>query len=289
MQRGLGKGLEALIPLGDRGAVPEGIREEIVKIAVSKIKPNKYQARKVFDEEKLKELADSIQDKGVIQPLVVSPSLVSGEYELIAGERRLRASQMAKLTEVPAIIRNVTEKERHQISLIENLQREDLNPIEEAKAFTSLMEEFKLTQDEVSRLVGKDRSVVANTVRLLSLSDEIQELISRNMISAGHARTLAGVDDREKQNEIARRIINEKLTVRDIEKITQDWKSVTKKLPRRSKKSPEAVDLENELQRLLGAKVELISRGKKGKIIIHFYSLDELDRLLAMLKSKKHK
>ncbi|MFN3966312.1 MAG: ParB/RepB/Spo0J family partition protein [Endomicrobiia bacterium] len=284
MQKGLGKGLDALIP----GILPEIEltkipKEEIQKIPLEKIKPNRYQARKKFDETKLKELAESIKEKGLLQPLIVSPSIIPGEYELIAGERRYRASYIAGLTEVPAIVRSVTDKEKAQISLIENLQREDLNPIEEAKAYKRIIEEFNITQEELAKLIGKDRSVIANSLRILNLPESVQDMISEGIITSGHARALASIQEEEKIKEISERIQKEKLTVREVEKIVQDWKTTLKKRPAIRKRPPEIVSLENNLQKLLGTKVQVFSRGKKGKIVIYFYSLDDLDRLLKKL------
>jgi len=288
MKKALGRGLDALIPEITPSVKTGG--EEIQKIPVEKIKPSKYQPRKKFDNTKINELADSIKKRGVIQPLVVSPSPVPGEYELVAGERRLRASRIAGLKEVPVIIRHTAEKEKFQISLIENLQREDLNPVEEARAYQNIMKEFNITQEELSGMVSKDRSVVANTVRLLGLGEKIQDMIESGLISAGHARVLAGIDDRNRQNELANEIIRKKLTVREIEELVQEWKQ-TSSLARhkKHKRAPEVIDLENKLQTLLGTKVRLISRGKKGKIIIFFYSLDDLDRLLLRLKKTSRK
>ncbi len=285
MQKGLGRGLDALISgVFTETETTKIPKEEIQKIPLDKIKPNRYQARKKFDETKLKELADSIKEKGLLQPLIVSPSIIPGEYELIAGERRYRASYIAGLTEVPVLIRSVTDKEKAQISLIENLQREDLNPIEEAKAYNRIIEEFKITQEELAKLIGKDRSVIANSLRMLNLPDFIQDMISEGIITSGHARALASIPEEEKLKEITERIQKEKLTVREVEKIVHDWKTSLKKKPLTKKRSPEIVSLENNLQKLLGTKVQVFSRGKKGKIVIHFYSLDDLDRLLRILK-----
>ena len=290
MHKGLGKGLDALIPVNEKISV-RGATEEIVKIPIDKIRPNKYQARTKFDENKLKQLAESIKEKGVIQPVIVSPSVIPGEYELIAGERRLRAAKLANLEQIPVIIRNVNETERYQISLIENLHRDDLNPIEEAKAYQNFINEFNLTQEELAKIISKDRSVIANTLRLLTLPEYIQDLISQNIISPGHGRALVGINDESKQQEIVKRIIKEKLTVRDIEKIVQDWKTITQKgIRKKSKRIPEIINLENELQSLLELKVQLIPHGnKKGKVVIYYNSLDEFDKLLNLLRTKKQK
>jgi ParB family chromosome partitioning protein len=286
MQKGLGKGLEALIPtIGAEPAAAKG--EEIQKIRIDKVRPNRYQSRDDFDVEKLKELAESIKEKGVIQPLLVTQSPIPGEFELIAGERRLRAAQMADLTEIPAIIKQVTNKEKYQISLIENIQRDNLNPVEEAKAFKGIMKEFSITQEELSKLIGKDRSVVANTLRLLNLPEQIQCLVISGAISAGHARALAGINSEKKQSELAERIKNEKLTVREVERIAQDWKTgATESKSVKKKKPAEVFAMEHNLQKALGTKVEIVTgRGmKKGKIILYYYSLEDFDRLVSCLR-----
>lgn len=283
MTKNLGRGLEALIPAGLERTSGGG-KAGVTEISIKKIKPNKYQPRKKFNEEKLQILSDSIKEKGIIQPLIVSESVIPGEYELIAGERRLRAAQMAGLTEVPAVVRAVSEQERYQLSLIENLQREDLDPIEEAKAYQNIMKEFDITQESLAKLLGFDRSVIANTLRLLNLSEDIQDMIAGSLISPGHGRMLAGIENSSQQQELVKRILREKLTVREIETIVKDWKAgrtVTKK----RKRLPEIVDLENDLQRTLGTKVLVSARGKKGRITIFFWSLDELNKLLKILRS----
>jgi len=285
MAKGLGKGLEALIPVAEKPV--SGEKEGIAKISVDKIKPNRYQPRTKFNDEKLHSLAESIKERGVIQPIIVSESVIPGEYELIAGERRLRAAEIAKLSEIPAIVRTVTDQERYQISLIENLQREDLNPIEEARAYQNIMKEFGLTQDNLAKLLGSDRSVVANTLRLLNLSEEIQDMISEGLISPGHGRMLAGVGSESRQKGLVKRILREKLTVREIEAIVKDWKISGRAVTKKRKRQAEIVDLENDLQRTLGTKVVVSARGAKGKITIFFWSLDELNKILKILRTQK--
>jgi ParB family chromosome partitioning protein len=285
MAKGLGKGLEALIPAAEKPV--SGEKEGVARIPVDKIKPNKYQPRTKFNDEKLHSLAESIKERGVIQPIIVSESVVPGEYELIAGERRLRAAEIAKLSKIPAVVRTVTDQERYQISLIENLQREDLSPIEEAKAYQNIMKEFGLTQDSLAKLLGSDRSVVANTLRLLNLSEEIQDMISEGLISPGHGRMLAGVGSESKQKGLVKRILREKLTVREIEEIVKNWKTSGKTATGKRKRQAEIVDLENDLQRTLGTKVLVNARGTKGKITIFFWSLDELNKILKILRTQK--
>jgi len=290
-KKGLGKGLEALIPIleeKENNLSKINTEDIIQKIDISKIKANKYQPRHEFNNEKLKELAESIKQKGIIQPLIITESVVPGEYELIAGERRLRAANLAGLKQVPAIIKKSNEQEKFLFSLIENLQRENLNPIEEANAYKKLTTDFNLTQEQIANIVGKDRTVITNVLRLLNLPDEIQDLISKGLITTGHARTLAGLTDKQQQKQLADKILNEKLTVREIEKLVADWKKETSKIKRR-KRSPEVVSLENDLQKILGTKVELKTHGKKGKLIIYFYSLNELDNILKFFKKTKIK
>ena len=226
----------------------------------------------------------------MIQPLVVTP--IDGGYELIAGERRLRAAKIAGLTEVPIVLKKVTDREQFQISLIENLQREDLNPIEEAQAFKRLMEEFILTQEELAKMVGKGRVVIANTLRLLSLPKELQDAVSGGAISAGHARSLVSISDPNLQKEVAEKILREHLSVRDVEKIVSDWKGAFHdgKIKVRLRKDPEIRQAEESLQKFLGTKVQITARGKgetaAGWLKIAYYSLDDLERLIKILKKK---
>ncbi len=291
-QRGLGKGLDALIPASVRQpvAAPGAPLAPTDKVSVAKIRPNRYQPRTRFNEELLNELAESIRQQGLIQPLVVTPVDGNGEYELIAGERRLRASKIAGLTEVPVVVRKVTDREQFQIALVENIQREDLNPIEEAVAFKKLMEEFGLTQEELARTVGKGRVVIANTLRLLNLPQSLQNAVSDGTISPGHARNLVSISDPQLQKEIAERILAEKLTVRDVEKVVADWKGAieTGAVELAPRKEPEIRDLEETLQKVLGTKVEIRARGKgkdvKGFIKMAYFSLDDLERLVAIFK-----
>jgi ParB family chromosome partitioning protein len=291
MHKALGRGLDSLIPGASIPVQQQTGKESTSAISIDKIKPNKYQPRTHFNETKLKELADSIKHHGLAQPLLVTPSAVPGEYELIAGERRWRACRMAGLKEVSVVVRKVSDKERLQLAIIENIQRENLNPIEEAQAYKRLAEEFNHTQEQLAAVLGKDRSVVANTLRLLNLPDEIKEAIAEGVITAGHGRILAGVDDAAQQKSLAKRILVEKLTVREVEKIVADWKSVIAQTAgKRSakKQSAEIVQLAEELQRQLGTKVKMVGRPQKGKIEIYYYSLKELERLVLCIKTKKH-
>jgi ParB family chromosome partitioning protein len=292
MRKALGKGIEALIPKVSRVAPME-----VINIDINKIKPNKYQSRMQFDQEKLKELANSIKREGIVQPIIVSPS---GEnYQLVAGERRWWAAKMAELKEIPAVVRSVSNREMFEISLIENIQREDLNPVEEATAFERLMKEFNLTQQGLADHLGKTRSTVANTLRLMNLPEEIKEFVSRRLISAGHARALLSIQGEKKQIELARRIIKQKLPVRETEDIVERLRlkrTASGKRIAEKEKSPEVIELEEELQRILGTKVRIKSTGSgrfspgqgakvRGKIEIEYYSLEDLERIVDLLRS----
>ena len=294
--RGLGKGLDALIPAADTNAKTVsnkntsekegGESETIVKI--TKVEPNRDQPRKNFDEDALQELADSIKQFGLLQPILVQDRKT--HYEIIAGERRWRAAKLAGLKEVPVIIRDYTEQEILEISLIENIQREDLNPIEEALAYKKLLTEFNLKQDEVAERVSKSRTAVTNSMRLLKLCDEVQQMIIDDMISTGHARALISIEDPEEQYTIAQRVFDEKLSVRDVEKLVKNLNKPEK--PKKDAtdatedKSLEIVyqDITEKLKQALGTKVDIISKGNGfGKIEIEFYTHDDLDRIIELL------
>ena len=286
MHKALGKGLDSLI--STVGLQNVKAKESLLMIPIIKIKPNKYQPRISFNDENLKELSKSIKKYGLAQPILVSPSSIPGEYDLIAGERRLRACKMASINTIPAVVRQTTEKEKFQLSLVENIQRDNLNPVEEADAFEKIMAEFDLTQEQLSDMLGLGRSKIANTLRLLHLPDYIKEAIKNGSISSGHARALVVVDNSTKQKELAERIIKEKLTTREVEHIVQTWKNAIKsgRITTKKRKSTEVIELENSLQRILGTKVIINNKKKKGWIHIAFYSLDHFDNLVSLLKSK---
>jgi ParB family chromosome partitioning protein len=271
MKPALGKGLEALLP--ERG-------EEVIRIEVEKITPNEYQPRKVFRDEALQDLAASIKEKGVLQPVIVSRT-GDGTFRLIAGERRWRAAVLAGLRKIPALIKEASSRDAIEIALIENIQREELNPVETADAFQRLLREFNVTQEELSQRVGKDRATIANYLRILKLPDEIKSLINTGTLSMGHAKALLSVEGKQKQLAVAKQIIRGTLSVRAAEalctRLTQP--------PQRKKKTklPEVEDLEHKLTRALATKVRLHHRNKRGRIEIEYYSLDELDRLLEIL------
>lgn len=287
--RGLGKGLDVMIPniVGEskekkqKAEAQEKSAETTV--AITKVEPNRKQPRKFFDEDSLQELADSIKQFGLLQPILVQDR--KSYYEIIAGERRWRAARLAGLKEVPVIIKNYSDQEIVEIALIENIQREDLNPIEEAQAYKRLLEEFHLKQDEVAERVSKSRVAVTNSIRLLKLSDKVQQMVIDDMISTGHARALLAVEDEEEQYALAQKIFDEKLSVRDIEKIVKNLHKPSK-AKKMDDKTMQAIylDIEEKLKQKLSTKVVVSSKGEgTGKIEIEFYSHEDLDRILDMI------
>lgn len=293
--RGLGKGLDSLIPnamgeakvkkdTNEKKAEEEQSRQETI-VKISMVEPNRKQPRKNFDEDALQKLSDSIKQFGLIQPILVQDR--KDHYEIIAGERRWRAAKMAGLKEIPVIIRNYSEREIMEISLIENIQREDLNPIEEAQAYKRLLEEFHLKQDEVAERVSKSRAAVTNSMRLLKLSDEVQQMLIDDMISTGHARTLLAIEDPEEQYTVAQKIFDEKLSVRDVEKLVKNLHKPEKTVKKAvDNKTMEAIylDIEEKLKARLSTKVTVTSKGDgAGKIEIEFYNHEDLDRLIDMM------
>jgi ParB family chromosome partitioning protein len=280
----LGRGLEAIMsPL--TANQNNDAAEKIENISIDKIKPNRHQPRTIFNEEKLQELADSIKENGLIEPIIVVRSVAPGEYELIAGERRLRASKLAGLTEIRAIIQEgASDKDKLDLALIENIQREDLNPIEEAKAYKKYSEEYKYTQEQIAKIVKKNRSVIANTMRLLNLPENIQNMIIEGKISSGHGRMLASITDENKIQDLVNQILNEGLTVRDIEnKVSQEKGKVTRFVVTKQQDA-EILNLIDELQRVYGTKISISGNGKKGKIIFNYSNLEDLERISNILK-----
>ncbi len=299
---GLGKGLDSLIP--DMNVTPvsntqtktkviEKVVEKVVekpvevKVKISKIEPNKEQPRKNFDEDALIELSESIKQHGVLQPLLVQEK--KGYYEIVAGERRWRAAKLAGLKEVPVIIKKFTEQEIVEISLIENIQRENLNPIEEAIAYKRLLTEFNLKQDEVAERVSKSRTAVTNSMRLLKLENRVQQMVIEEKLSTGHARALLGVEDPELQYQMANKVFDEKLSVREVEKLV---KSINK--PKKQLKKPVEInqavydDMSEKLKQIMGTKVSILPKSQeKGKIEIEYYSSDELERIIDLFMSTK--
>lgn len=289
----LGKGLDSLIankvgtaPLAENKKSEEKPTE--VKVKISKVEPNREQPRKNFDEDALLELAESIKQFGVLQPLLVQDR--KDYYEIIAGERRWRAAKIAGLKEVPVIIKKLTEQEMVEISLIENIQRENLNPIEEALAYKRLLNEFNLKQDEVAERVSKSRTAVTNSMRLLKLNEKVQQMVIDDMLTTGHARALLGIEDQEKQYVVAQQIFDEKLSVRETEKLVKKIQK-EKDLPEKKKEElDEQValayhDVEEKMKLILGTKVNIRAKdNKKGKIEIEYYSMDEFNRIFEMMQ-----
>ena len=293
--RGLGKGLDALIPSAIGSEVSKNTstkskqekkeekKEGETLVNITKVEPNREQPRKNFDEDALLELSDSIKQFGVIQPILVQDR--KDHYEIIAGERRWRAAKLAGLKEVPVIIKNYTEREIVEISLIENIQRQDLNPIEEAQAYKRLLTEFNLKQDEVAERVSKSRTAVTNSMRLLKLSDEVQQMVINDMLTTGHARALLAIENPEEQYTLAQKVFDEKLSVRDVEKLV---KSISKpaKPKKKDNKTLELIyqDIEEKLKQALSTKVSVVSKGDgAGKIEVEFYSHDDLERLIDLI------
>ena len=278
---GLGKGLSAL--MGDdsleevQSLVADGT--QIMQILIENLLPSHFQPRHIFDDSALNDLADSIREKGVLQPLLVRPAPnQTSKYEIIAGERRFRASKMAGLTQLPVIIKEFDDKAALEIALIDNLQRENLNPLEEAKAYVPLMKEFDYTQEELARVVGKSRSYVANMMRLLDLPQPVQNMLIKKEITIGHARSLLGVENAEK---IAKEIVKKGLSVRQTEELVKE-----KPLPEVKsivEKDKDVASLEKDLSELLGSKVTIHWNGKKGTVVIHYQSLEKLDFILQKL------
>lgn len=297
-KKGLGKGLDSLIP--DNKSMKSVTSEKTVEskedaaaksgvrvMKINEVEPNRDQPRKNFDEDALLELSDSIKQFGVLQPLLVRKR--KDYYEIIAGERRWRAAKLAGVKEVPVIEKEYTDQEILEIGLIENIQRENLNPIEEAIAYKRLLEEFNLKQDEVAERVSKSRTAVTNSMRLLKLSDKVQQMIIDDMISTGHARALLAIDDPELQYTLANKIFDEKLSVRETEKLVKEIKNPKK--PKEKKPVANSFiyqDLEEKMKSVFGTKVSIASKGKgKGKIEIEYYSDDELEHLFDMMMSIK--
>jgi len=284
--RGLGRGLEALIVDTEIEAVNtqgQTTQDGINYIDINEIKPNKNQPRKMFNSEKLQELADSIQEHGVIQPLIVRT--IDNGYELVAGERRWRAARLAGLKTVPCLIRELNEEENALIAIIENMQREDLNPIEEADGLNRMIDNFGLTQDQVSKSVGKSRPYITNSLRLLKLPDEIKTMLSLGTLTPGHGRALLAISDAKNQLAIAQKIINEGLSVRTVESMAEKKQEPKSARHKHAERDANMLQLERELKDVLGTKVKINMAGKKGKIEIEYYSREELERLIELLKS----
>lgn len=291
--RGLGRGLDALFAeqapiMPDNRVETEEksnshVGDKVLYIDINDIKPNAEQPRKTFDKEKISELSQSIIEHGIIQPLVVRKS--GKHYEIVAGERRWRAAREAELSVVPCIVRQFSDEENMLVAIIENMQREDLNPIEEAMGLEQMISAYGMTQEEVSKSVSKSRPYITNTLRLLKLPEEIKALVSEGKISTGHARALITVKNKTKQEELCKKIIKDGISVRDVERLASEEKK-TRKKPLKRVKSPDTLNVERELKDIYGTKVTINSRGNKGTVELEFYSKDELNRLIDLLKFK---
>ena len=279
-KRGLGRGLRALIP-----DIETVAGHEVRELPVDVILPNPFQPRKQFDESKLAELADSIKQHGIVQPLVVRQK--GDSYELVVGQRRLEAARMIGLEKVPVIVKSLKDIEMVQVALIENLQREELNPIEEAEAYKRLVEEFGMTQEELAKVLGRSRPTITNTLRLLSLSPEVQAIVSRGTISMGHARALLAIDDLKLQEKVCKYVVEKQLSVRETEELVRRVVATGRlqktKAKADQKKDPHIVSIEEQLRRAFGTQVRVRPGKKKGRIEIEYYSDEDLERILALV------
>lgn len=282
MRKGLGKGMDAVFGEFLPNKLEENQKAE-AELKITEVEPNKKQPRREFDKEKLESLADSIKEHGIIQPLVVVKN-TAGTYTIVAGERRWRAAKLAGLKKVPAVIKEYTPEEIAQIALIENLQREDLNPIEEALGYQSLIDEYHMTQENISKNIGKSRSAVANALRLLSLDDETKSLLKQGLITSGHARALLSLSDKKKRKVLSDRIISENLNVRQAENLA---KYMQKASPVRRSSGVEDIELQafaDKLSSGFGTKVKISQRAKGGKIEIEYYNNSDFDRIIKLFK-----
>lgn len=288
MKKGLGKGLDSMIPeKKTKAELKEVADKSFIEVKISEIDPNIGQPRKSFNEDELLELAESIKIHGVIQPVILTKR--GKRYELIAGERRWRAAKLVGLAKIPALVREYTDKEIMEVSLIENIQRQDLNPVEEAEAFKNLIDEYKMKQDDLAERVSKSRSAITNALRLLKLDEKVKAMLAEGLITTGHARALLAVEDKDKQQQLATKIFDEKLSVRETEKLVKAL-SEGKENKKEEKTSEKLVyrKLEDSLKSILGSKVSIKSKqGGKGKIEIDYYSMEELDRITELFATIK--
>ncbi|MFW2491876.1 ParB/RepB/Spo0J family partition protein [Clostridium chromiireducens] len=278
----LGKGLSALIPEEPENDVEQSSR---ILVSINKIKSDDEQPRKLFDSEKIAELAESIKVHGIIQPLILKKNS-NEQYTIVAGERRWRAAKMAGVTEIPAIMMELSDKDTLEISLIENIQREDLNPIEEAVAFRKLLNDFEITQEELSKRIGKSRVAIANTIRLTNLDERVQQYIIESILSEGHGRVLLAINDKQRQYEVAQQVIDEKLSVRELERLVKRINDDVEKDRLNSNTgelNPYYKEIKNQLQNYFGTKVNISNKKNKGKIEIEYYSEEDLQRILDII------
>ncbi|NLL61214.1 MAG: ParB/RepB/Spo0J family partition protein [Candidatus Atribacteria bacterium] len=272
-KKGLGKGLESIIPIS---SIQD--RSYVMEVEIEQLTPNLYQPRQAFDQEKMNELKESIRAHGIIQPIIVRESAQG--YEIVAGERRLRAAQELGMKTIPVIIRQFNNLKTLEVALVENIQREDLNPIEQAFAFKRLVEEFKLTHQELAAITGKSRSFITNTLRLLNLDEWVREKIASGKITSGHGKVLLGIEEKQIQKEFGQKIMEQELSVRDSERLVERWLKIKdKKFSYNKSKIQYYPEIEKKLRTKLGTRVNVKFSGKKGKITIEFYSSDDLNRI----------
>lgn len=276
VKKGLGKGLESLIPISN---IKE--RSYVTEIDVNKLMPNFYQPRQDFNQEKMDELKESIKAHGIIQPIIVRESTEG--YEIVAGERRLKAAKEIGLKKVPVIIRQFNNLKTFEIALVENIQREDLNPIDQAIAFKRLVDEFNLTHQELAEITGKSRAFITNTIRLLNLDNWVKERVASGKISLGHAKVMLSIEDQQIQQELGQQIIEQNLSVRELERLVAQWSKKSKKISVQKKIIQKFPELERELIEKLGTKVKIKYNGKRGNLSIDFYSKDDLNRILKFI------
>ncbi len=283
-RKALGRGLEALIPdrssdSGEVAAIPVAGGE--TRIRLEDITANPYQPRGRFDPERMKEIVQSVREMGLVQPILVRPQ--GDKYQIVAGERRFRAAKEAGLKSIPAVVREVDDREMLEIALIENLQREDLSPVDEAEAYRVLREKFEMTQAEIGERVGKDRSTVANTMRLLQLPEAVRQSVSRGTLSMGHARALLGLESAQQQLNLAQEIETRNLSVREVEKRVRHLAGGPR--PSSRPRDPGIVNIEERIQRWLGTKTRIFERGGKGRIVVEFYNGEDLERIVEVFQS----
>jgi len=284
MKKGLGKGLSALISL------EENDQQDIKELRVNEIEPNKGQPRKKFDDNKLEKLADSIKKHGIVQPIIVKKD--KDIYRIVAGERRWRAARIAGLDTVPVIIKELSDRQHMEIALIENLQREDLNAVEEAEAYERLLKEHNLTQEDIAAVIGKSRPAIANSLRLLSLPQEIRQYIIEEKLTGGHARAIISLENEDIQKKAADEIIKKGLSVREAEKLVKTYmgkKNGIKKNTSDKQYNDQYIEIEEKLKNIFGTKVKLMPNNKKGKILIEYYSNEDLERIIEMVNSIQEK
>ncbi|WP_459076761.1 ParB/RepB/Spo0J family partition protein [Herbivorax alkaliphila] len=283
-KKGLGKGLGALISEANNSDEKNGILE----LGVNEIEPNNNQPRKSFDEKSLEQLSESIKEHGIVQPIIVKKE--DELYRIVAGERRWRAARLLGIKKVPAIVRDFSNKQVMEIALIENIQREDLNPIEEAEAYERLLTDHNMTQEQISNSIGKSRSAIANSLRLLALKESIKNFLVNGQITSGHARALLSIESTEEQESICKEVIDNDMNVRETEKLIKNIKNKNKqKKVEKKQDNYEFERVEENLQNILGTKVKIVNKNKKGKIMIEYYSNEELDRLIELIGNKNKK